>query len=53
MNSASLLAKDVSEVKVHTGLQQEFFPMETTMNNIIQGFCHAKKTQFDEDTVLF
>ena len=29
------------------------YPIETTMNTDIQGFYHAKKTKFGEETILF
>ena len=29
------------------------FPLETRIDKVIQGFCLSKKTNFDEDEVLF
>ena len=37
----------------HKWITREVFaPLDVTMNKIFQGFCHVRKTKFDEDAVL-
>ena len=35
-----------------SGHYEELFPSETITNKSFQGFCHAKKTKFNENTTL-